>query len=198
METVEEIFHYLPENHIVVCKPCRIAIVPQQCETHLKMFHIKVSIDKRKQVANVVHNIHGIAHKPEDVIYPGQDNEPYAYIPVRLDGLRCAGNIDGAQCLYVWTAIRAMRSHCANVHGWVNEQRRGGNAQKKSKHTPNRLWNTGQSFQQIFKAAGWKKYIPIRAEQSSEHSHADDQDQRENRAQKTFAEYLSSIQEARA
>jgi len=139
MEAANEIFHYLPENHIVVCMSYHTGIVPQQCEAHLKSLHGRVSVNEHRRIADVVRSINGVAHRAEDVTYPSPDDEPCAYIPVRIEGLRCMAYVAGHQCTYMGTAIRATRDHCAKVHGWVNEQRRGGNARKKFKHASNRL-----------------------------------------------------------
>ena len=198
METFQKRFQYLAEYRIVVCIPCQIGVVPAQITRHIRDNHPRVGKVERNSIANTVREIREAAQKPQDVQYPEPNDTPCTLLPIRNDGLRCKAVVDGVRCKYVCTAVRKMRSHCTSEHGWKNAQRRGGNAQKKTRVISNAMWDVGQSYQQFFKAVGWKKYIPIGAEESSRNSRTDGQGQGEERAQKIFSEYQASIEEARA
>jgi hypothetical protein len=54
-----------------------------------------------------------------------------------------------------------IQAHCKAVHGWQNEQRRGGNVKRKSAQTVNRMWDEGQVYQQFFNEPSWKRNTPV-------------------------------------
>lgn len=84
-----------------------------------------------------------------------------------------------------------------NFHGWVNEQKRGGNQRRKSRQAPNRMWTEGQSYQQFFKAIGWKRYIPVSVERFDPGSPSTRERQRKEQAERVFSQYEDSVREAK-
>jgi hypothetical protein len=103
-----------------------------------------------------------VAHDVSDVRFPGPEDAPYSEIPVRYGGLRCIGkDTDGRVCRYVVGSTQMIQAHCKAVHGWQNEQRRGGNVKRKSAQTVNRMWDEGQVYQQFFNEPSWKRNTPV-------------------------------------
>ncbi|UPX19135.1 uncharacterized protein EKO05_0009407 [Ascochyta rabiei] len=81
-----------------------------------------------------------------------------------------------------------MQKHCKDEHGWVNEQKRGGDIRQKSKHSRNRVWRDSQSCQRLFRAVGWPAYVAVETSVGaatladiSQRVKADRQHQREER-----------------
>ena len=109
-----------------------------------------------------VDGLEDVAREVSDVRFPGPDDPPYGEIAVQYGGLRCAGrDPDGRQCRYVVSTVRKIQSHCQEVHGWRNEQKRGGNVKQKRVQTANRMWDEGQAYQQFFTKPSWKRNTPI-------------------------------------
>lgn len=192
-----EPFQHLPDHRIIVCKPCQIAVVPTHVETHLQRKHVRIDAVRRNSIVKKVRGISGIAQRPEDVQYPSTDTDPCELFPAKPDGLRCTATVNGTQCVHVCTAIWRMQRHCTKSHGWVNEQRRGGNVRRKPQQAPNRLWTEGQPYQQYFQAIGWKKYIPVSVERPDPGSSSTRERQRDEQAEMMFSQYEDSIREAK-
>ncbi|KAJ9629274.1 hypothetical protein H2203_001644 [Taxawa tesnikishii (nom. ined.)] len=49
-----------------------------------------------------------------------------------------------------------MQDHCERQHGWVNGQKRGGDARLKQVHTHNKLWSCDRACQRFFKVGSWQ------------------------------------------
>jgi hypothetical protein len=54
-----------------------------------------------------------------------------------------------------------MRKHCKEEHGWVNQQKRGGDVRTKRLHTENKIWTPNRACQRFFKVNSWQKYFEI-------------------------------------
>jgi superfamily II DNA helicase RecQ len=184
METFALLVEHLPKLQIIICRPCAVAVPPAQLVTHIKERHPKVSVAERKDVAAIAHALPDLAWSPKDVRVPKLPREPISGLQSHSDAFICTSQ----RCLYVCTTLRRIRAHCTDEHGWVNNQKRGGDVKQKSKQPSNRLWRDGQSCQRLFKAAGWPAYIVVEAtvsesgmEDLSQRVKADRQHQREER-----------------
>jgi hypothetical protein len=65
-------------------------------------------------------------------------------------GVRVGIQTGGSVGRYVVSTVRKIKSHCQEVHGWQNEQKRGRNVKQKRVQTANRMWDEGQAYQQFF------------------------------------------------
>jgi hypothetical protein len=154
-------FEHLTQHRIVRCEPCRYAVVPEQVERHMRDHHLQVVPARRKEISQAAMSLPNVAHRHEDVVYPDRDGEPVPRFPIVTDALVCNGLKEGKPCEYACTAIRTMQQHCKDVHGWHNDQRRGGNARAKSKHASNRVWEHGIWCQRFFEYKQWKRVFPV-------------------------------------
>ncbi|CAA9967161.1 ATP-dependent DNA helicase Q1 [Pyrenophora teres f. maculata] len=184
MELFAQLFEHLPELHVIVCQPCATAIPPAQVVTHLKERHPKVAVATRKSLAAIVHALPDLAWSPGDVRVPKPAKEPIAGLQSRGDGLVCLLE----RCWYTCISLQGIQKHCKEEHGWVNQQKRGGDMRQKSKHASNRIWRDGQSCQRLFRAVGWPAYVAVETsveaanlEDISQRVKADRQHQREER-----------------
>lgn len=115
---------------------------------------------------------------------PKPAKEPIAGLTSRGDGLVCSWE----RCWYTCISLQGIQKHCKDEHGWVNQQKRGGDMRQKSKHASNRIWRDGQSCQRLFRAVGWPAYVAVETsveaanqEDISQRVKADRQHQREER-----------------
>lgn len=157
----EDVFEHLSQYRIIRCKRCRYAVVPKQVERHVKDHHPHINAAQRRQIGRVAMNLPDTAHKSEDVVYPGADAEPIPGFPIVKDVLVCKGQIGEQACGYTCKAIRTMQEHCKKPHGWVNNQKRGGNARAKLRHSTNRMWDSGRWCQRFFEYRQWKRVFPV-------------------------------------
>jgi hypothetical protein len=195
METFTQLFEHLADVRVLLCRPCTIAIPPAQIITHLKQHHRKVAVATRKDVAAVIRELPNLALVPVDVRIPEPAKEPIPGLQPPTDAYRCTSQ----GCWYVCTTLRQIRAHCTAEHGWVNNQRRGGDVRQKSRQSNNRLWQDKQTCQRLFGAAGWPAYLSVENSTSepdvgnlSQRIKADRQHQRDEReaaaAQETIRE----------
>ncbi|KAI7722348.1 hypothetical protein KC353_g581, partial [Hortaea werneckii] len=54
-----------------------------------------------------------------------------------------------------------MRKHCKEKHGWVNQQKRGGDVRTKQLHARNKIWTQNRACQRFFKVNSWQKYFEV-------------------------------------
>ena len=148
---------------VIYCRQCRFCPVPSQIAGHLDLQHVNVPKQIRARIVEEVQKIPDVAQRPEDVIYPEPGEEDIPELKLYSNACRCLGTRkDGHPCSYTVPTIKKIQEHCRDEHAWVNEQTRGGNARKKQKQTPNRMWVDGQCCQQFFRTgAGWKKYFTV-------------------------------------
>jgi hypothetical protein len=154
-------FEHLTQYRIIRCKSCRYAVVPEQVERHMKDHHPQVVPARRREISRAAMSLSNVAHRHEDVVYPNRDDEPVPGFPIITDALVCNGRKEGEPCEYTCTAIRTMQQHCKDVHGWHNDQGRGGNTRAKSKHASNRVWEHGIWCQRFFEYKQWKRVFPV-------------------------------------
>lgn len=65
--------------------------------------------------------------------------------------------------MYTCTTKQGITAHCKGQHGWVNNQKQGGDARKKQKQATNRLWSENQPCQRVFRSSGWPAYVALEA-----------------------------------
>jgi hypothetical protein len=150
------------QHRIIVCIECRTAVVPKHAAAHLARGHSRTSKEERRDVQRYVDGLEDVARSISDVRFPGPEDPPYSGIAVQRDGLQCsATGQDGRRCEYVVSAMQKIQEHCREVHGWRNEQRRGGNVKQKKAQPPNRMWDEGRAYQQFFTKPSWKRNTPV-------------------------------------
>lgn len=162
----EQLFKIWPDYRVIQCVQCRYAVMPTQIEGHLssKKHRRSVPNGTRKAIDSFVRTqVNSVAWEAEDVTYPPLDSPPINGFPVFENGSRCV-SVDSSdrECGHVCRTVGSMQEHCKTVHGWENGQRRGGDTRKKSKQTPNRLWEEGQAVQQFFVQGSWKRYFAVK------------------------------------
>lgn len=159
IDVFTELFVHQHELHVIICQPCSIAIPPAQIAAHLKTRHPKVLVSLRKDIAAIVRTLPNLAWDPRDVRIPKPAEDCVAHLHHLSNGFVCTFTA----CGYICTTLRWMRAHCSSEHGWVGNQRRGGDMKKTNAQPSNRMWVDGQPCQRVFRAAGWPAYMAIRA-----------------------------------
>jgi len=168
MDALLEVFHHEPSLCIVVCIQCTIAVPPKFIVTHLQQHHPRVPVAQRSAIAAAARELDALAWEPRDVRLPERRAQRIHGLAEHRNGLVCRS--DG--CMYTCTSKQGIVSHCKKQHGWVNEQKRGGDARKKALQPPNLMWDEGQPCQQVFRAAGWPAFIAV--ERKEEQDQMDD------------------------
>lgn len=142
--------------------PCQYAIVPSQLKTYLQKHHPRLTIGQRREYVTKVEGCSILANVHKAVVYPTSTDPPVPFLPVYFDGLKCdARNHDNTACLYVCRNLPLMQKHCKDKHGWVNEQKRGGDARTKSLHSTNKIWTANCACQRFFKVNSWQRYFEV-------------------------------------
>lgn len=156
------LFQIDSKHKILICRGCQYAIVPSHLATHLRVYHPRSTLEQRRDFVAKVEDCSTLANIHEEVVYPNLTDPPVPYLPVYFDGLRCDWVSDREiACSYVCRDLRLMRKHCKQEHGWVNQQKRGGDVRMKSLHTRNKIWTPDCACQRFFKVNSWQKYFEI-------------------------------------
>jgi len=164
MDELNRIFLAYDEYRIIVCTICQFAVVPSQTEHHLRKHHSRLTYQQRRIVAQKVQSLPQLALVESDVIYPRPDQPPINTLPIFFDGLKCTGkHEDGNACRYMCRTITGIQKHCKDEHGWINIQKRGGDARDKQVHSENRLWECNRACQRFFKVGRWQRYFEVAA-----------------------------------
>lgn len=162
MTDFQEIFEHLPAYRIIQCKRHRYAVPPAQVKRHLATHHAELSQDRRRSIVAAVVECPQLAQTPSEVVYPEPEGDPIEGFPTHHNGLRCSGkDRSGLHCPHVFQTTYRIQEHCKEQHQWVNEQKRGGHSRLKEKQSPNRLWETGCSYQQFFRVPCWKRCFQV-------------------------------------
>lgn len=160
------LFNVKARYGILVCNSCQYAVPPAHVQRHLKDHHKRLTLEQRRSILVEVRTHNELAQSRGDVVYPLPNEPPVDGLPVFFDGLRCnAIDDNGQKCGYICRAPRRIRKHCDQCHGWVNEQKRGGNARLKQVHATNKIWTCNHACQQFFKEGAWKRFFEV----SSQH-----------------------------
>ncbi|KAM0714670.1 hypothetical protein Q7P37_003050 [Cladosporium fusiforme] len=164
---LDHIFEINACHRVLICTKCQYAIIPSQLETHLKASHPRFSPEQRRGFVSRIKDSTDIAKAHEDVVYPRPTDPPVHSLPVYFDGLRCRWVSNGdIECSYVCRTLRLMREHCKQSHGWVNQQKRGGDTRAKQLHSANKIWVQDRACQRFFKVRSWQKYFEVAANPS--------------------------------
>jgi hypothetical protein len=159
MDIFTELFEHQRELQVLICRPCTTTIPPTQIVTHLKSRHPKVPVSLRKDVAAIAHTLPDLAWCPTNVRIPKPAAESIASLKSLYNAFVCTSPV----CGYTCTTPQKIRAHCTNNHGWVGNQRRGGDMKNMNAQPSNRMWEDSQSCQRVFRAVGWPAYMAIRA-----------------------------------
>jgi hypothetical protein len=81
-----------------------------------------------------------------------------------------------------------MHEHCYEKHGWVNQQKRGGDVRSKQLHAINKIWTENHACQRFFKTSSWQRYFEV--------AHLEGGVQRKNRVEEFFHTQEDDIQQA--
>lgn len=162
MEALNTPFEVNSKHRILICMRCQYAVQPKHINRHLKDQHTSISLQQRRDLVTEVATYTELAQVQSDVVYPTARDPPVDALPVYFDGLRCnwMDEQDGT-CGYICRTPRQIRQHCTQKHGWINQQKRGGNARLKQVHAANSIWTTNHACQQFFKEGGWQKYFEV-------------------------------------
>ena len=79
----------------------------------------------------------------------------------------------------------------------MNEQTRGGNARGKHRETPNRMWESGQSYQEFFRYAQWRRRFVVEKNARAVVMTVDQVDDIVQRGEDMLAQHLAAVQEHR-
>lgn len=162
MDELCRLFEVNHKHRILICLSCQYAVIPSQIRTHLQTYHKRIGHQLRNDIVSKVEATTELARTHAEVVYPAPTDPPIASLPIYFDGLRCHGRgSQGVVCSYVCRTPRGIREHCHQKHGWVNQQKRGGDVRSKQIHAGNKIWTENHACQRFFKAASWQKYFGV-------------------------------------
>lgn len=103
-----QLFHPLPQHHVIICTQCRFAVPPHAISRHLKEIH-RIHSENRRPFLDFVSKFD--LWDPQDVAPPIETEFPIPSLPI-LDGLQCTF----PHCAHLCVAEKRMQSHWRSVH----------------------------------------------------------------------------------
>lgn len=129
-----------------------------------------MDVRRRHELAAAIQTLPNLAHRPQDVVYPQPEDAPIDSLAVIWDCLRCTWRDHaGRRCTFGCRAGKHMQKHCKDRHGWVNQQKRGGDVGAK-RRGPHAMWEGGRACQRFFKVGKWQRYFEVAAVRPSPES----------------------------
>jgi hypothetical protein len=152
MEVANQLFAFLTQYGVILCKQCQFTVVPSQITVHLRDHHPSLLQQQRKEIHNKLQRLEGIAFEKHQVIYPEPKQTPIQGLPIYEDGFVCK------ECQYTCRHRTGIQRHCKEQHNYSNPQKRG--RQKKGAEQ-DKMWEESQHCQRFFEFAQWKKYFQV-------------------------------------
>ena len=126
MELFNNLFIYLPEHHIYICKTHYQGVLLSQLPSHLHSSHLELTATTRKAIELAAAAFPQWAASADKVVYPLARPQPAAYLPVFKNGFKCIVQTqERSYCGYILRALRGIQEHCREEHGWTNPRKRG-------------------------------------------------------------------------
>lgn len=137
---IMEPFIKLPQYPFPICKECGFACIANEVFAHLKRHHGTMKASTRKQIDQVIRDIHGIIKTQEQLRqYPlpvaAVDPVPFIAAP-KDDGLKCT------YCIFICRTTN-MRRHQREKHGLISDMPRGGNVKREANRPRALPWTAG-------------------------------------------------------
>lgn len=137
--TPTQLFHPLPQYHVIICTQCRFAVPPHAIPRHLKEIH-GIHRGDRRPFLEFVSKFD--LKDPQDVTFPTEAQFPVPALPI-LNGLQCTY----PSCSHLCMAEKRMQSHWRSVHG------RPGVPDKDWKYAPLQTFFRGNMLRYFTKAS---------------------------------------------
>jgi len=152
-------FVHLYRLNLIVCTECRYAIIGSHAKNHLATKHGEHSTTERRQIVEHIGALPGLIQSKSDVDRLTEFKDiakPIKHLRLHTDGLKCD------ECLYVSCNDKSMKNHCAQAHGWINDQTRGGTAASRHENGAGpRPWRTGVHCQRFFVQGRRQEYFEV-------------------------------------
>ena len=125
-EAVTQLFEYVPEYNLVVCRTCQHAVWPNHAKSHLQSPRHGMKPRDAQSLADEIQGWPDVIATPDQL---RRIRQTVPQLPVYADGLRCRR---AADCPYVSRSWGSLRGHWRKAHQYSRaEGRRGGSGKQK-------------------------------------------------------------------
>lgn len=165
-----EYFIHLPEYRVIVCRKHQYAVLPSNIDRHFQKKH-GLEPAERRRISEQVAKINGLITN-EFVLQqtpfpfpPATSNPVDGLAPPRIDGLRCAFQVDGSRCEYIGFSRQSMHLHCTDLHKWENPRIKGQHQTRAEKrgqeHVP---WTDNIRCQRFFVQGHKSRWFQVQSQ----------------------------------
>jgi hypothetical protein len=116
-KTAGDLFAYLPEYKVAVCRACRFAVWPGQSKTHLRRHHPEICLETRAQIVRELGGWPGICQQPANLQGPTGVPDPFVDLMLYTDGVQC--QLQPRSCQYICRSLKTLQIHWSQTHQWT-------------------------------------------------------------------------------
>ena len=166
MQSFDSIFVHYPRFRVIICRACRIGVIPVHVAGHLSRQHSFVPKATRDEVVKYVERMRDVAHAPEDIVWPKPEDEPIPELEVFRDAVRCSRHdANGKPCTKICRSRQNMQAHEKKEHVITGTRARG--RPKRGEGSTRSGWEPAYC-QQVFRDAGdWKRLVQVGSVEAS-------------------------------
>lgn len=156
-----DVFTYLSDYQVIVCRHCRYAVWPSEVRTHLQGRRHRSHHSQASSIATAVTHLGPLAQTPASFRSLRSVPTRIKHIPLYTDGLQC--RLRPADCDYICRSDDVMRKHWRQQHNWSLCGSRGGGAAGRRRQAENKRQHVVQSVccQRFFHTRSGARYFAV-------------------------------------
>ncbi|KAF2158374.1 hypothetical protein M409DRAFT_31110 [Zasmidium cellare ATCC 36951] len=159
--TAVDVFEYLPEHRLAVCRTCHFAVLPSQATTHLAHHHRDIPARLRPAIVRELAGWPDICQQPSSGVAPAGVPEPFSSLALFTDGLQC--QLEPQACRYICRSLGTLRGHWRRAHQWAPGTHGGCRSSQRQAAAAQRRADAYRSVwcQRFFVAHGGTPYFEV-------------------------------------
>ena len=131
-----EYFTHLSEYHLITCKKCRYAVLPNQVDSHLRSAKHRIVPEQRKVIQEEIATWPVLIQTETQLRIPTHKPTMIPELATESNGRKCD------TCNRIMCTDEGIKKHCRIEHKWVNQWKRGPKVsdRRRAGHNNQRPW----------------------------------------------------------
>lgn len=164
MTAAADLFGYVRDLGLPICRDCRAAAWPDHAKNHLRKAHASLSAAERQAILADLDSWPGLCRTEGDfAALPTSIEDPLPGLVLHRDGKKC--QLQSEQCWYVARSMGTLADHWRTAHRWsAGETRGGGRSAGRLRRVEERRRAAYQDVlcQRLFRLGRYCSYFEVR------------------------------------